>query len=115
MADTAQPLDEKAIRADERNRVRAITECEEADGRTAFARHLAFSTDMDLQTARGFLAASEKAAVKEEKKEDSFVAQMRTMQNPNVGASSGEPEDDTAREIAMISAYIPASQKRRAN
>ena len=116
MADTAQPLDVNAIRAEERARIKAITKCEEADGRSNLAEHIAFNTDMDIQAARGFLAASEKAVkVEVVKQQDQLTTQMRQIGNPNVGASDDEPADDTALEIQSITAFLPSAQRRRAS
>jgi capsid assembly protease len=117
MADDKQP-DVGAIKAqalkDERARIQAILACEEAKGREGLARHLALETDMDPETARKALAAAPAAAAAPVESSDQLGERMRQLGNPKVGIDS-EKGDDSADEIAAVTAYIPASQRRRAS
>lgn len=62
MADENTPaVDPKAVVADERKRMKAITASEHAEGREQLAQHLAYDTDMTVEAAENVLKASPKA------------------------------------------------------
>lgn len=113
MADEKQP-DVNEVKAqaikDERVRIQAILASEEAKGREALARHLALETAMDAETARKALAAAPLPTV-EEKKPNGFAEHMRSVANPKVGVENDKP-DDVASEVAAITRFIPAPQRR---
>lgn len=52
---------EASARQGERERISGILNCEEAEGRTSLASHLAFSTQMSVDDAKAALAAAEPA------------------------------------------------------
>jgi signal peptide peptidase SppA len=124
MAEEKQPVEQAGAAAVTANdpatkaRIRAILECEEARGRDALARCLAFDDDMDPEKARKFLAAAPAIllgpAERNEPAEDQFSAHMKTVANPKVGVQ-GEDQDDVAKEVAAISSYIPPPQRRKAS
>lgn len=94
----------------ERERIAAITGCDEAKGRTTLARHISHDTDMNVDAAKKLLAAS---PVEATGAANPLAAAMGGIQNPKVGASDlGGGEDDvdaTARRIAGYS-NTPAKQ-----
>ena len=118
MADDKQPdvaAERAAAATAEQSRIRAILECEEATGRDALAKHIAFSTRMEPDEARKMLAAAPKSApapVAEEKKPDQFAEHMKTLGNPKVGTGTDEPADEVAAEVKRITAFIPSNQRR---
>lgn len=73
-------MTEKTIEQ-ERHRIGAILQCEEAKGREQMARHLAFETDYDIQAARKLLAA----AVQTEVRRGALHVAMAAIGNPRVG------------------------------
>jgi capsid assembly protease len=94
-----------SARTAERERVKGIQGHANAVGRAALAAHLAMNTDLDVETAAGILAASEKTAevIKEQPagtaatEENHFKNAMDKSNHPNLGASatSGDGEDDS--------------------
>lgn len=102
-ADAATP-DVKAIEANasaagktaERTRIQSIIGLAEAKDRTALANHLALSTDLSVETAKGILAASPVvvAAAAEGAKDNGFKAVMAATENPNLQAGGAEVVDD---------------------
>jgi capsid assembly protease len=118
MAEDKQPDTEQvraAAEAAASARIEAILYCEEANGREALARHIAFKhRNMGAEEARGFLAAAERKQPEpapEAKAEDQFAAHMRTLMNPQVGVGGDEP-DDIADEVRRVTGYLPAAQRR---
>jgi signal peptide peptidase SppA len=97
-------------RADERARISAILSSDEAKERDTLARHLAFTTDMAADAAKGILAAAPaaaKAAVA-----PAFAAAMATG-NPEVGADAGTAAvaaDDVSKRI--LSAFSTATGRK---
>ena len=89
MSDTPPipPIDAAAERSAaataERERVKAITGCEEAKGREQLAAHFAFETAMSAEDAKKALAASPKA--------DGFMTAMGAAPAPKLGAGGGDP------------------------
>jgi len=76
----------------ERARISGIQSCEEAKGREALANHLALSTDMSLEAAKGILAAAPKTAEATSTpaaEGNPFKAAMDGGKHPNVGADGG--------------------------
>ena len=88
MSDTPPnpPIDAAAERhaaaAAERERVKAITSCEEAKGREDLAAHFAFDTAMSAEDAKKALARSPKS--------DAFLNAMGAAPAPKLGAGGGE-------------------------
>lgn len=94
----------KAVAAD-RQRRKDITSCEEAKGREKLAEHLADSTDMSVEDAKGVLSASPKAQAQAPATPvnvaSPFAQAMAKTGNPEVddGGGSQEPKG-VARLIA---------------
>jgi signal peptide peptidase SppA len=88
---------------DQKARIKAITTCEEAEGREALAKHLAFDTDMSAEAAQKMLAVAPKAEAKAPNT-DAFARAMDGTANPNVGsggeAAAAGGEMGTADRIA---------------
>lgn len=93
-----------AARIAERDRIKAILALPEAEGRTDLANHLALTTDMTPEAAKGILNASPKAAPpaaqapesKQENQPNYFKQAMDNGKQPNVGSGpkgEGEGED----------------------
>lgn len=80
----------------ERDRIKAITTCEEAKGREGLAAHFAYETDMSAEAAKKALAASPKA--------DAALEGMRAHGGPNLGADGGKaPGAETEAKIPAAS------------
>ena len=78
----------------ERQRVSAITRCEEATGRSKLAEHLAYETDMSAEEAKAVLAAAPKEEANPQASANPFADAMSNSQNPEVGAD--DDVDDAA-------------------
>lgn len=92
-----------AIKAD-RERVAAITSCEEAKGRTALASHLALKSDMNLETAKAVLAAAPKETT-EVPVNPLDAAMAKTGGGPKVGADAGGGEGDGEDSKSRVAAW----------
>lgn len=100
-AASAPTVDAAAERRAERERIAAITGCDEAKGKTALANHLALNTEMSVEDAKGILAASasEQAAATETAEQPTpFGKQMDDEEQPNVGASGSAAQNDDEDE-----------------
>lgn len=76
-------------RTAERTRVAGIMNCEEAKGREKLANHLALNTEMNIESAKGILAASPvETATPKVEAGNAFKAAMDADKHPNVGADS---------------------------
>ncbi len=84
-----------AVAAD-RARIAAITGCEEAEGRTELANHIAMNTDMDLDAAKAMLAAAPKAEAAKTGEDGTPFEQAMNENSPDVAAnpSGGKDADD---------------------
>lgn len=90
-AETETPDARKA----ERERISAITRCEEAKGRNELAEHLAYETEMSAEQAKAILAKAPKEEAKPQANANPFADAMSNSQNPDVGADdSAEGKDD---------------------
>src|SRR5262245_20233288 len=91
--------DTRDLRAEERARMKAILESQEAKGRAKLANYLAMSTDYPVEQALGILANSES---------NTFVEQMRKTENPVVGVPKEDTtmEDDYQKEVAEIMKFV---------
>jgi len=67
-------------------RIRDIQTCEQAKGREQLASHLAFSTSMGVEEAKGILAAAPQAGAATAA--NPLAAGMAAVTNPNVGADA---------------------------
>lgn len=106
-------VDASAERRSERERISAITTCDEAEGRSALASHLALNTEMSVDDAKGILAAAEKVAEPAATGDQPtpFGAQMDDEEQPDVGASqSGADADqddpDSATAIVALASRV---------
>lgn len=106
----------KALAAD-RQRRKDITTCDEAKGREQLAAHLADSTVMTAEEAKGVLAASPK---KEEKAAagagNAFAQAMDTTTNPDVPNNGGDDQAAANRADKLVAAgrkagVLPAAKK----
>lgn len=101
--DAAQVAAEAATQARqaERQRIAAITGCEEAKERPALAAHLAHNTDATVEDAKAMLAVAGKETAPEAA--TPFSQHMDASDQPNVGASaSGEQQDEEADEAGNV-------------
>ncbi len=87
--------------ADERQRIGAIVNAPEAEGRTDLARHLAFETDMSAEAAVSVLKASPMASVASN--ENSLDAAMAGTEQPNITAMADDAEESEASQF--VAAY----------
>ena len=91
-------IDIDALKAEgqmaERNRIAAILNATEAEGRTDLARSLALETDLDAASAIKVLSS----APEQPKTGGLLNAAMANVANPVVGADAPEDEEDTAVE-----------------
>lgn len=88
----------------ERERIKAILDHTEAEGRQKLARHLAFVTDITPEAAAETLAQAPKE--QPEAKPGSFDAAMRDLGNPKIAPAANVEEDDvdaTAKRLAAAS------------
>ena len=99
----------------ERQRIRSILECAEAEGREGLARYLAFQTNDDLEKARGTLSASPKVppAIPIPPRANAFEQAMSRIPNPNVGLDGVEEDQSPAAEAARILRFIAKPQPTR--
>lgn len=107
-----QPVvDQKAIaaqaRADERERMAGIMNCEEAAGKTKLANHLALNTDMSVDAAKAVLSAAAQeqvatAAPVTASSDNGFTRYMDADKHPQVGADSdaGDESGQGAKQSA---------------
>lgn len=103
--EAAAPKQPPAAQAAERDRIKAITTCEEAKGREQLAQHLAFDTDLSADAAKGILGNSPKAAAAtaqtylEQKGADGAlgVAPITTKSEPSHKAGWGKAIADANR------------------
>ena len=102
--ETAAIADENAVKAAaanaERERIAAITGCEEANGRASLASHLAFKTGMSVDEAKATLAASPKEQEKATGQNKLDEAMKATGGGPEVGADGGDAPADKAEDPA---------------
>lgn len=89
----ASTVDTAALSAEartaERERISAILNCEEAAGRDKLASHLALTTDMNVDAAKGILAAAPvETAEKPAAAANPFAAAMDADRHPQVGADT---------------------------
>lgn len=118
----APSVDTSAItaeaRSEERLRVSAITNSEEATGRESLASHLAFETDMSSEGAIKILAASPKASdakdTPADTDTDSFADAMNSSDNPDVGANedTGNNGEQATQADQMFSAFDNATGRK---
>ena len=95
-----------AVAAD-RERRKAIMQCDEAEGHTNLASHLADDTDLDADAAKGILAAAAKDVPEAANAPTPFSQTMDVDDHPDVGASTaaaGESEtsEDSADDIVAL-------------
>lgn len=99
-------MNDAAARQAERDRVAAILNHQEAQGREAMARHLAFSTTMSAEEAAALLAAAPKTVPQQPAASSPFTAAMAGVANPNVGtAASASAADEDKQLIARMVGY----------
>lgn len=91
----------------ERQRIAAITTCDEAKGKSGLANHLALNTDLSVDAAKGILKASpaENAAVPDGKSGASaFERAMGASEHPDVGADAGAGDGGDGGNDSMAAA-----------
>ncbi len=82
----------------ERERVKAILSCDEAKNRGDLANHLALSTDLSVEAAKGILAAAPKIETKPAASGAAFAAAM-AKGNPEVGPGAGDASADEKEDV----------------
>jgi hypothetical protein len=90
----------------ERDRVRAILNCHEAQGRTKLAQHLAFDTDTDVEAAKKLFALGAREA-----SENRFAAAMASISNPKLGVD-GDYGAAMSRVATTEEIYAARAQQR---
>lgn len=86
---------------EERARIKAITTCEEAKGRTEQAEYLAYETDMDAEQAKVILSKAPVERSDDGKDRSELSKQMATLKNPDVGLDNAPPDDGEPKPGAM--------------
>ena len=101
--------EEKDLRLEERLRMKAILESQDAKGKAKLANYLALSTSMSVEEACAVLAN----AASEDRPDNQFVEQMRATANPVVGVrtEAGDGNDDDS-EIAEVMKFVPSANRR---
>lgn len=94
----------------ERARCKDILGCEESAGRKQLATHLAFSTEMSVDEAKGMLSASPVEATTLSADSNAIGEQLEVaMKGENVGlqasGDAGELSDDELQEQALLNDY----------
>jgi len=109
-AEQEQIVDTVTIAADaaaaEQARVAGILRCEEAEGRTKLAQHLAFNTRMSVEDAKAALAAADEAP--KAANNSLLDAAMGNTKQPKIGADNGSADGDPEKpdpSVALISDY----------
>jgi signal peptide peptidase SppA len=94
---------------EERQRIAAILNCEEAKGREQLAQTLALETNHTVEAAKKLLSAAPTAP-----KANPLEAKMATIANPAVGVSADQREEEStpATEVQRILAFVPKERKR---
>lgn len=96
-------MEEAEVKKGERDRIKAITTCEAATGRTSLANHLAYETDMSAESAQAILAAAPVTApvatapVVEGADRTAFQEAMNNGTHPEVGADTAAAEEAAAK------------------
>lgn len=98
-------------RVTERERIAAILNATEAEGRTDLARSLATETDLDAESAIKVLSS----APEQPKTGGLLNAAMATVDNPVVGSDTPENEEDTAVEAMTARALSTLGHKPNPN
>ncbi|MBX7020152.1 S49 family peptidase [Providencia rettgeri] len=100
-------MEEAEVKKGERDRIKAITTCEAATGRTSLANHLAYETDMSAESAQAILAAAPVTApvaaapVVEGADRTAFQEAMNNGTHPEVGADTAAAEEAAAKDDAL--------------
>jgi len=111
-ASTEQPdtVDTTKLAADaaqaEQARIAGILQCEESEGRTKLAQHLAFNTKMSVEDAKAALAAADEAP--KAANNSLLDAAMGNTKQPKIGADNGSADGDPEKpdpSVALISDY----------
>lgn len=85
----------------ERDRIKAINNSDEAKTRPLAAMRVALSTDMNVDAAKEFLAGlPEEPKTTKADAGNAFTKAMNTTDNPNVGATDGNANDDGSQNRA---------------
>lgn len=94
----------------ERQRIAAILNCEEARGREDLARTLALETDLSVEAAVKLLKSTPVAA----RPANPLEARMSQIRNPNVGVqpAEGAEDDSPAAEVNRVLAFVPKNRLR---
>lgn len=94
----------------ERDRVAGIVNCEEAQGKSALANHLALNTELSVDDAKAIMkaAAPEASAAEPKKGANAFEKAMATG-NPNVGADGGAEGSEAEQSPQVVSNRILAN------
>jgi signal peptide peptidase SppA len=96
----------------DRQRIAAILNCEEAQGRETLARTLALETDQDVETARRILKAAPTAQAPP--KGNALEAEMARLKNPTVGLGDGAPDTPSA-EADRVLRFVPKQRRVQAS
>jgi capsid assembly protease len=93
---------------EERQRIAAILNCEEAKGRTDLARMLALETETSVDAAKKILAAAPVA-----NQTNSLDARMSALGNPKVGVpGDAQTDDSVGAEVQRVLSYVPKNRLR---
>ena len=97
----------------ERERIAAILDSPEAQGRESLARHLALATDLSSTSARAILGAAPITTPASAAPVNPLAREMASIRNPvvGVGGAAQEEEDSPAAEAARILTFVPKDRK----
>lgn len=97
---SATTVDAAAVKAAERERIKAITGHESAKDKQVLANHLALNTELSVEQAAQILAAAAPEGKQEEAAADNaFVAAMNSDKHPNVGSGDAAENMTDAQKI----------------
>jgi signal peptide peptidase SppA len=100
--------------AADRQRIAAILNCEEAQGRETLARTLALETDHDIDTARKLMKAAPAPAAAAPPKTNPLEAEMARLKNPAVGVG-GDDKDTPAAEADRVLRFVSKARRIQAS
>ena len=118
-ADTQQPAETATAQTDpataERQRIKGIMSCEDAQGRTGLASHLAYDTEMSVEAATAILKSSPKEPQADTQKpeeqagatvSDGFQKAMNTENHPDLSADSDQTDAELNTDDAQAAAIL---------
>jgi len=109
----ANPAPVDPVAAD-RQRITAILNCEEAQGRENLARTLALETHHDVDTVKRILKTAPAAAAAPAPAANALEAEMARLKNPTVGLGTAD-QDTPAAEAERVLAFVSPARRFKAS